>query len=105
MSTELTLKKVTAYTVYSSDNEWTGSEKGSYKSSDIASVKAKGAGWYGSDGQVRVKKDVYSDEEGNLYNVTKIGKFIDELEKEYQAVINSIKSKLTPEELHLLGVK
>ncbi len=106
MSTEtLTLKKVTAYTVYSSDDDRSSSEKGSYKDANIAAVKAKGSGWYGSNGEVRVKKDVYEDEEGTLYKVTSIGQFVDVSEDAVQAVINSIKSKLSAEELSLLGIK
>lgn len=46
----LILDEVVAYTIYSSDNEKQASAKGTYKNFSIASAKAVGAGWYGSDG-------------------------------------------------------
>lgn len=101
---ELKLKKVTAYTVNSSDDEWKSSDKGVYKDSRIASTKTKGAGWYGSDGEVREMKDVYEDENGELYTVKHIGKYMDVEEKFREETIASIKTKLTKEELDLLGI-
>lgn len=101
---DLKLKPVKAYTVYSSDDEMRSSEKGVYKDYNIASTKAKGSGWYGSNGEVRDKKDVYEDEAGELYQVKKLGKFTDVAEKYKEDTIASIKSKLTKEDLELLGV-
>lgn len=101
---DLKLKKVIAYTVYSSDDERRSSEKGVYKDRNIAATKAVGSGWYGSDGEVREKKDVYDDGNGNLYHAVPIGQFTDVSEKYREETLASIKSKLTKEELVLLGI-
>lgn len=101
---ELNLKKVSAYAVYSSDDERSGSIKGYYKDYNAASVKAKGSGWYGSDGEVKTV-NVWMDEEGKIYDVKPLGKYTDDAEKYRQETMESIKSKLTKEELELLGVK
>lgn len=101
----LKLSLVNAYTIYSSDSEMSGSEKGLYKSYSIALTKAEGAGWYNSDGEVRIKKDIYEDEDGELYEVKHRGKFTDVSEKYKQDLIESIKAKLTKAELDLLGIK
>lgn len=74
---ELKLKPVEAYTVYSADSERTSSEKGVYSDYNIASAISIGRGWYGSNGVVQNKKDVYEDENGELYIVNHIGKFTD----------------------------
>lgn len=101
---ELKLKPVTAYTVYSSDNDRQSSEKGIYKDSSIAAIKAVGSGWYGSDGEVRDKKNVYEDENGKLYIVNYFGEFNDVAEQYRIDTIASIKTKLTQAELNLLGI-
>jgi len=102
---ELKLKLVKAYTVYSSDDERHSSNKGVYQDYNIASTKAVGSGWYGSNGEVKDLNDVYEDESGELYTVKHIGKFTDVAEKFKEDTLASIKSKLTKEELELLGVK
>lgn len=102
---ELKLKPVKAYTICSSDNEWGSSEKGLYKDYNIAATKAIGSGWYASNGEVRDKKDVYEDENGKLYTVKYIGQFDDISEKFKEDILMGIKSKLTKEELELLGIK
>lgn len=99
----LTIKKINAYTVHSSDDERTSSDKGVYRSSSIAAVKARKSGWYGSDGTVK-NIEVWEDENGNLYKVKAIGKFTDEAEKYRADLIASIKAKLTIEELALLNL-
>lgn len=101
---KLNLTKVTAYTVYSSDSDITSSEKGYYKNYNIASTKCKKVGWFGFDGEVREKKDVYSDENGELYIVKHVGQFTDVSEKYREDIIAQIKSKLTKEELGILGI-
>lgn len=103
---ELKLKKKTAYTVYSSDNEIKSSEKGLYKDHDVASKKAVGSGWYGSNGVV-MTIDVWEAEDGKLYTVNPAGddgKFTDESEQYKKDIRASIKAKLTPEELSILGI-
>ena len=101
----LNLKKVKAYTVYSSDSEIQSSEKGIYADYDIASKKSTKSGWYGSNGEVREKDNIYEDENGELYSVKYIGKFTDVEQKHKDKAMASIKNKLTKEELELLGIK
>jgi hypothetical protein len=101
---ELKLKPINAYTVYSSDDEMRSSNKGVYKDYNIASTKAIGSGWYGSNGEVKSLNDVYEDESGELYTVKHVGKFTDVAEKFREDTLASIKSKLTKAELELLGV-
>jgi hypothetical protein len=101
---ELILKKATAYTVHSSDSDRTSSNKGAYKDFNIATVRAKGSGWYGADGEVKMI-EVWEDKDGNLFTVKPIGKYTDEDEKYREETLKSIKSKLTKEELKLLGIK
>lgn len=101
---ELKLISVTAYTVNSADNEMRSSDKGTYKDYNTARVDAMGSGWYGSDGTVKIKEDVYQDENKELYIVKHIGKFTDEEAKYKNDLMASIKSKLTEAELKLLNL-
>lgn len=104
---KLNLTKINAYGVDSSDDEYRSSIKGYYENSNIASVKAKGSGWYGSDGKV-VPVELWKDETtGLLYEVKMAGngKFTDVAEKYKEDTLASIKSKLTDDELILLGLK
>lgn len=103
--TELKLKPITAYTVNSADDERRSSDKGIYRNYSIASQKAQKSGWYGSDGTVETLKDIYEDEFGDVYRVTKIGKSTDDLEAYTKSMSETIKSKLTPEELEFLKIK
>lgn len=102
---ELKLKQVKAFTIYSSDSERSASEKGLYKDYGVASIRAKGHGWCGADGEVKEKKDIYQDESGELYRVHKVGNFIDVEEEYKEKIIQSIKAKLTKEELEMLGLQ
>jgi hypothetical protein len=101
---ELHLKKTSGYTVNSSDSEYASSDKGLYRNYNYASTKAKGSGWYGADGEVR-DVEVWQDQNGELYSVKHVGKFQDDEEEFRKNVMNSIKSKLTQEELKILGIK
>lgn len=101
----LTIKQTKAYTVYSSDDERSGSEKGIYKDFGFASKRAIGSGWYGSNGEVLEKKNIYEDETGELYIVKHVGKFNDVEEKIKEDTLASIKSKLSKEELDFLKIK
>lgn len=74
---KLTLIKVSAYTINSSDDEIRSSDKGVYKSQPIAYQKSKKSGWYGSDGTVKMLDNIYEDIDGVLYSVKKIGKYTD----------------------------
>lgn len=101
---DLNLKKVKAYTIYSQDDDIRSSNKGVYKDCNIASLKAVGAGWYGSNGIVKDLENIYEDENGELYEVIKKGKFTDTEEKFREDTILNIKKKLTKSELDLLGI-
>lgn len=97
---KLILYPIDAYTIYSADNEYTSSEKGLYSSYEVALKKSIGSGWYGSNGEVRKKQNVYQDEVGTLYTAHKIGEFTDIGNKRKDELYASILSKLTDEELN-----
>lgn len=101
----LNLNPIQAFTVNSPDDEYRSSDKGIYRTKEIAQSKCKNAGWYGSAGKVEEKDDIYIDENGTLYEVTKLGGFTDEDIRKKNDLIESIKSKLTQEELALLNFK
>jgi hypothetical protein len=100
---QLNLKKVSVYALKASVDELSSKILGYYKDVNIASVDAKGAGWYGSDGNIETVT-LYEDEQGNIYNVKYEGKYKD-VDREYRTeTIEKIKSKLTPKECKLLGI-
>ena len=98
-----TLTEQKAYTVYASVNEWTSQEQGIYSTYGAANIKASKAGWYGSDGEVR-DKTVWSDSDGNLYELKPIGKFIDVTEAEKEKMLSGIKKKLSESEQNFLKI-
>ena len=100
----LTLRPIKAYTVLSSDNERSSSKKGIYSSFATASASAKASGWYGSDGTV-LDVEAYIDSNGEVYTLNKLGKFTDAIEDFKKTTLDSIKSKLTKEELEFLKLK
>jgi len=93
------LQKIRAFSVNSADNERQSSNKGIYNSFETASKYTKNAGWYGSNGEVVQLPNIYADEEGTLYTVKEIGDFTDVKEVKEKELLESIQSKLTPEEL------
>jgi len=93
------LEKVNAYTVNISVDEYDCKDTGLYNTHAIATEKAKRAGWYGSDGTVKQLENIYVDDEGILYSVNKLGMFTDVKEAKDKELLESIQSKLTPEEL------
>lgn len=100
------LRKITAWTVYSADSDTQSSEKGVYQERSLAEAKSRGSGWYGSNGEVREKTDVWQDlETGELYQVKCLGHFTDLEEARRKRMAESIKSKLTEEEIKFLNVK
>ena len=103
--TELKLKPITAYTINSADDERGSSDKGIYRNWEIANAKAPKSGWYGSNGTVETLKNIYEDEDGDVYRVVKFGKSTDDLEAYTKSMSETIKSKLTPEELEFLKIK
>lgn len=100
---EMKLIKVTAFKVVASIDERQSGIKGYYKDKRIATQDAKGAGFYGSNGTVTAV-NLWTDGT-DIFELNNLGKYTDE-DAEYRAkAIDSIKSKLTPEELQLLGIK
>ena len=104
MEKKLNLVKKKAWAIKSSDSEASSSIKGYYKDSSLAHIESKGCGWYGSDGEV-ICVTVYEDEQGKVYSVEDLGKYRDDDEVIKEKTLNSIKEKLTTEELAFLGVK
>ena len=100
---QLKLNKVSAWAVEASVDERRNAITGYYKDSNIARVDAQGAGWYGSEGTVK-EVDLYEDEDGNIYNVVCEGKYKDVDRKFREETMDNIKTKLTPEEIKLLGL-
>lgn len=100
---KLNLTKVSAWAVEASLDERRSGIKGYYKDRNIASVDAKGAGWYGSDGEA-IPVDLYEDEQGNIYTLKCEGAYKDVDRKYKEEAMESIKAKLTTEELKLLGI-
>lgn len=100
---DLKLKQTGGYTVTISDEKGGDVSKRYYKDYNIASVKSKGAGYYGEDGRV-VELKLWEDSDGNLYSVELLGKFSDSNEKYRMEVLSSIKNKLSKQELELLGL-
>ncbi len=92
-----------AYTVYASVDEWSSTEQGIYSTYGAANIKASKAGWYGSDGEVR-DKTVWSDPNGELYELKPIGRFIDVTELEKEKLLSEIKQKLTQAEQKFLNI-
>jgi hypothetical protein len=104
MKNELNLVKKKAWAINSSDSEVSSSIKGYYKDSSLAHIESNGCGWFGSDGEV-ICVTVYEDEEGKVYSVEDLGKYRDDEEVVKEKIINSIKEKLTTDELVFLGIK
>jgi len=101
---KLTLKKINAYTINSADDDFRSSDKGVYRNLSVATERAPKSGWYGSNGTVK-NIEVWEDEDGELYSLKPLGKFTDEAEQYKENLMASIKSKLTTEELTLIGIK
>lgn len=102
---KLELTPIDAYTVNSADDEYRSSDKGIYRSLAIAEQFSKGSGWYGSDGTVESKENVFVDPNGILYEVKLIGYFTDEAQQMKKDLMESIKSKLSPEEFEMIHFK
>jgi len=101
----LLLMPVNVYQVYAPDNEVSGSIHGYFLDYDKASEFAKHCGWYGSSGKVSEVLFAYTD--GTEYYIAKDIKLTDVEVVKQEAKklrIEQIKSKLTPEEIELLGL-
>lgn len=97
------LRKITAYRADVSVNEYSTTTIGYYSKKAFALEAGKGKGWYGEDGKAELE-EVYQDENGDLYEVEKLGRLKDEDQGHVLELMNKIKSKLTPEELDILGL-
>jgi hypothetical protein len=100
---KLELFELQAYTVYSADTERTSSCKGLYKTYGDAELASRGSGFYGSDGEVR-QITVWEDTSGKLYEVKELGDFTLDGKAKKEALLNSIREKLTDEEMALLDI-
>jgi hypothetical protein len=100
---KLELEKIQAYTVYSADTERTSSSKGLYRDYTDAFKASRGAGFYGSDGEV-LEKEVWQDSSGNIYEVKEVNGFTLENKSKQEALYKSIREKLTDEEMALLDI-
>lgn len=102
MKNELILTKTTVYAMRSSDDERSASIKGYYGDYNAATIAAKGAGWYGSDGDV-TSVELYTD--GDIFcKVSSVGKLSDVEQKFKEEMVSRIKSKLSKEELEFLKI-
>lgn len=99
---ELKLKPIEAWTVNSSDDERRSSNKGVYRNYSEATKKAPNSGWYGSNGTVEKLKNIFEDENGDLYEVKPLGKSTDDKEKYELKMKQQISSKLTEEEIKFI---
>lgn len=97
---EITLRKIGAYAVYSSDDERSGSIKGYYTSSAVAEKRAEKSGWYGSDGEVQ-SVTLHTDGK-NLYEVKCLGQYTDVAESEHKQMLENVLGKLTEDEVKFL---
>lgn len=93
----LNLTETTAYTVRASTDDRSSGTSGIYSTYAAAGVNCKGAGWWGSDGEVELMKGIYTDGE-KLYQVKFIGEYTDKSSEKVKDMLNKIKEKLTPEE-------
>jgi hypothetical protein len=96
----LSLDKITLYAVNASIDEFKNADIGYYKESHTANIKAKKAGWYGSDGTVETR-ELFTDGEF-LYEVKKLGKYTDLEEKEHKEMVKNLKGKLSKDEIRFL---
>lgn len=96
----LNLKHVKAYMLTAPISERSYEKLGYYESEYLAEKDSEGAGWYNTKGTVTECDDVYIDSEENIYKVTNVGKFKDN----GIDILEEIKSKLTDEEIKLLGI-
>jgi hypothetical protein len=94
---QLILNNTKVYAVEASVDEWKHEILGYYREYSVATIKAKKAGWYGSDGKV-VDVELYQDFEGNLYDVKSLGKPSDVQEEYVNEMTDTIKSKLSEAE-------
>lgn len=101
---ELNIKRTKAYALRIQKDERLSKIKGYYKDENLAFVDGKEAGWYGSDGVVDTAENIWKDQHGNIYKVELLGKFIDEEKEHRDKAIANIKSKLSDEEIKLLGL-
>jgi hypothetical protein len=98
----LHIEKVECFSVQASVDEYRTTNTGFYSNRTKAYEKSIGAGWYGSDGSVFDRDNVYADTNGNLFLVEPVGKFTDLEEEAKNAITKSIMSKLSPEEVEFV---
>lgn len=97
----LTLVKTNVYKLTAAIDERSTGVLGYYKSYSKANKASLTAGWYGSEGTVCMVS-MYSDLDSNLYEVRKLGMCSDEQASSEEKLLDSIKSKLSEDELNYL---
>lgn len=97
-------KKIISELSWYSDEDGRTQDVLYYLSSAIAVKDSIGKDPWGKDGKVTYRQ-LYEDEEGNLYTVKELGKPVDVETAYREKTIASIKAKLTPAELELLNIK
>ena len=98
---EIKLRKIQAYTVEANVGDFGRAEKGIYSSEADANVKALNAGSYGEDGETKTK-EVWIDNDDNLYTLQPLGKFIEVTADEHKKSLEAVKNKLTEAERKVL---
>jgi len=102
---DVILKQVNAFAVSGNGSKDRNYIKGYFLDKDIASTQTKWKGWDNGDATV-IPVVVYQDMSGKIYDLELLSSngFIDGSVEERSKLIESIKSKLTPEERRLLGL-
>ena len=96
--------KITIYEISVPKSDRESESYGFFKNKDLGLKISSGKGWYGSSGTAQAIE--VTEIEGVFYKLTKVCKVSDVNMNEdvRQGMIDNIKSKLTAEELTLLGL-
>lgn len=90
-----------AYRLTIPTSEMSVAVKGYYESEALAKAEAKGAGWYGSNGEVK-EVTIYTGPDDKLYDLVPLGEFNDVKASKEARLRASIVEKLTEEERNFL---
>ncbi len=98
------MKETTIYEIKVPKSEWESESYGYFKNEQLGLKISNGKGWFGSSGMAYPIKVV--DINGVFYKLQKVCKVsdVDMNEDVRQGMIDNIKSKLSKEELELLGL-
>lgn len=96
------LEKVIAYSLTIPVSETEDKAVGIYNNREIALETGKKAGWYGRDGTVTKLENIFIDDDGKIYQIKELGWFTELQEAREKQMLESIISKLTPDELEFV---